>query len=218
MVKAGLIRGGPGHHFSSLWAQEGKQATSVVCFSHFSAVDQPNENRKRVTEPRHMSLIELHIERDMNPVDLVEQVASINDWQFERTEDEISMTIGGAWSDYDISLSWMEDFEALHLACAFDLKITEPRMLEATKLIGRINEQLLIGHFDLWQEDGSVMFRHSLLLNGGAEPTAEQLECLLTSALEACERYFQAFQFVVWAGKTSSEALDAVLFETHGTA
>lgn len=165
-----------------------------------------------------MSLIELHIERDINPVDLVEQVASINDWQFERTEDEISMTIGGAWSDYDISLSWMEDFEALHLACAFDLKITEARMLEATKLIGRINEQLLIGHFDLWQEDGSVMFRHSLLLNGGAEPTAEQLECLLTSALEACERYFQAFQFVVWAGKTSNEALDAVLFETHGTA
>jgi len=165
-----------------------------------------------------MSLIELEMEREMNPVDLIEQVASINDWQFERTEDEISMTIAGAWSDYDISLSWMEDFEALHLACAFDLKITEPRMLETIQLIGRINEQLLIGHFDLWQEDGSVMFRHSLLLNGGADPTAEQLECLLTSALEACERYYQAFQFVVWAGKKSSDALDAVLFETHGTA
>ena len=91
-------------------------------------------------------------------------------------------------------------------------------MQETMQLIGRINEQLLIGHFDLWQEDGSVMFRHSLLLNGGAEPTAEQLECLLTSALEACERYYQAFQFVVWAGKSSKEALDAVLFETHGTA
>jgi len=77
---------------------------------------------------------------------------------------------------------------------------------------------LLIGHFDLWQEDGSVMFRHSLLLNGGADPTAEQLECLLTSALEACERYYQAFQFVVWAGKKSGDALDAVLFETRGTA
>jgi hypothetical protein len=165
-----------------------------------------------------MSLLELELQRDTNPVDLVEQVASINDWQFERTEDEITMTVGGVWSEYDVSLSWMEDFEALHLACAFDLKITENRMLEATKLIGRINEQLLIGHFDLWLDDGSVMFRHSLLLNGGVDPTAEQLECLLSSALESCERYFQAFQFVVWAGKNSQEALDAVLFETHGNA
>ncbi len=165
-----------------------------------------------------MSLVELEIERDINPVDLVEQVASFNDWQFERTEDEISMTISGSWSDYDISLSWMEDFEALHLACAFDLKIPENRMVESSQLIRRINEQLLIGHFDLWQEDGAVMFRQTLLLNGGQDPTAEQLECLLNSALEACERYYQAFQFVVWAGKSSSDALDAVLFETRGTA
>lgn len=165
-----------------------------------------------------MSLVELEIERDMNPVDLIEQVASINDWQFERSDDEISMTIAGSWSEYDISLSWMEDFEALHLACAFDLKIPENRMGEATHLIRRINEQLLIGHFDLWQDDGAVMFRQTLLLNGGQDPTPEQLEVLLNSALEACERYFQAFQFVVWAGKPSGDALDAVLFETHGTA
>lgn len=165
-----------------------------------------------------MGLIELDIERDNNPVDLMEQVASINDWQFERTDDELCMTIGGTWSDYDVSMSWMESFEALHLACAFDLKIPENRTLESVKLISSINEQLLIGHFDLWREDGSVMFRQTLLLNGGAEPTSEQLECLLTSALEACERYFQAFQFVVWAGKSSTEAMDAVLFETHGTA
>ncbi|WP_075997008.1 YbjN domain-containing protein [Salaquimonas pukyongi] len=165
-----------------------------------------------------MGLFELEVERDTNPVDLLEQVASLNDWQFERINDEISMTVGGVWSDYDVSLSWMEEFEALHLACAFDLKITENRINEAVNLISQVNEQLLIGHFDLWREDGAVMFRQTLLLNGGADPTAEQLECLLTSALEACERYYQAFQYVVWAGKSSKEALDAVLFETHGNA
>lgn len=165
-----------------------------------------------------MGLPEIDWARDINPVDLLEQVASHNDWSFERTADEISMTIDGGWSDYDLSLSWMEEFEALHLACAFDLRIPENRINETTHLIGRINEQLLIGHFDLWRQDGVVMFRQTLLLNGGAEPTAEQLECLLTSALEACERYFQAFQYVVWAGKRCDEALEAVLFETHGTA
>ena len=164
-----------------------------------------------------MSLIEMEYERDSNPVDLVEQVASINDWAFERTGDEITMTVAGMWADYDVSLSWMEDFEALHLACAFDLKVPDNRQAETVKLISSINEQLLIGHFDLWSQEGAVMFRQTLLLNGGAEPTAEQLEALLSSALEACERYFQAFQFVVWAGKQSRDAMDAVLFDTAGS-
>jgi hypothetical protein len=36
--------------------------------------------------------------------------------------------------------------------------------------------------------------------------------------LESCERYFPAFQFVVWAGKGARAALDAALFETAGEA
>ena len=36
------------------------------------------------------------------------------------------------------------------------------------------------------------------------------------TALDACERYFPAFQFVVWAGKPAREALDAAMFETQG--
>ena len=41
---------------------------------------------------------------------------------------------------------------------------------------------------------------------------------MLRVAVEACERYFQAFQFVIWAGKRAREALDCVLFETEGEA
>ena len=122
------------------------------------------------------------------------------------------------WTDYHVSFSWIEDFEALHLACAFDLKIPENRTLETVKLLSLINEQMLIGHFDLWAKEGTVMFRQSLLLNGGAEPTGSQLECLLSSALESCERYYQAFQFVVWAGHDAEEAISGALFETHGNA
>ena len=49
-------------------------------------------------------------------------------------------------------------------------------------------------------------------------PTSAQVERLLLTAIEACERYFQAFQFVVWAGKSAPEALETVLFETVGAA
>ena len=95
----------------------------------------------------------------------------------------------------------MEDFEALHLACAFDMRVPQNRMAETMRLLSLINEQMLFGHFDLWLQDGSVMYRHATPLAGGAEPTRHRSNACLESALTSCERYYQAFQFVVWAGK-----------------
>ena len=164
-----------------------------------------------------MSLLELDLARDLHPVDVIEHVANMNDWSFERTgDDEISISVIGNWTDYHVSFSWMEDFEALHLASAFDLKVPSNRTLEVMRLLSLINEQMLFGHFDLWEQEGAIMFRQSLLLAGGAEPTSQQVEVLLSSALEACECYFQAFQFVVWSGSTARDALSNVLFETQG--
>lgn len=166
-----------------------------------------------------MSLLELDLSRNPHPVDMIEQVAHANDWAFERTgDDEIAIAVAGNWTDYHVSFSWMEDFEALHLACAFDIKVPENRVLEVMRLLSIINEQMLFGHFDLWEQEGAIMFRQALLLCGGAEPTSQQVEVLLNSALEACETYFQAFQFVVWSGMDAKSAMDAVLFETAGEA
>ncbi|MCP4071780.1 MAG: hypothetical protein GY742_08590 [Hyphomicrobiales bacterium] len=166
-----------------------------------------------------MDLHEVVFGREVNPVDKVEQVASGNDWAFSRDgDDEISISVTGNWAEYLISYSWMEEFEALHLACSFDLKIPNERGNEATRLLSMINGQLLIGHFDFSLNDGWVMYRQTLLLNGGAEPTGQQLECQLSSGLEASERYYQAFQLVVWAGYSAKDALDSALFETAGNA
>lgn len=166
-----------------------------------------------------MSLMNLEQERQAHPVDVIEQIAALHDWSFERAgEDEIAISVGGNWADYHVSFSWMEEREALHLACAFDLKVPENRRLEVMRLLSAVNEQLWIGHFDLWNDEGIVMFRQALLLSGGADPNTQQVERLLVTAIEACERYFQAFQFVVWAGRNASEALDNVLFETAGEA
>ena len=94
----------------------------------------------------------------------------------------------------------------------------ERRRQEILQLISLINEQLWVGHFDLWKGENVVMFRHALLLAGGAEPTTANAKCCCKAAIDACERYYQAFQFVLWAGKSAREALDAVLFETQGEA
>ncbi|MBX6425682.1 MAG: YbjN domain-containing protein [Variibacter sp.] len=166
-----------------------------------------------------MSLIDVSDERQINPVDVVEHLAAIKDWSFDRFgDDEIAISISGRWTDYQVSFTWMDEIEALHLACAFDCRVPEHRRAEMLQLIAHVNEQLWIGHFDLWSRDGVIMFRHALVLSGGLEPSGRQCEVLLDAALDACERYYQAFQFVVWAGKSAREAIDAAMFETAGEA
>lgn len=165
-----------------------------------------------------MSLIDT-IEHRGNPLEVVERMASTNDWSFERAgEDEITILVRGQWTDYQVSFTWMDDIEALHLACAFEIKVPERRRAEVQHLTALVNEQMWIGHFDFWSQDGLVMYRHALLLAGGVEASGRQCEALLSAALEACERHYPAFQFVVWAGKPARAALDAAMFETAGRA
>jgi hypothetical protein len=154
-----------------------------------------------------------------NSLDIVETMARKNEWPFERVnEHEVTLLVRGKWTDYRVSFSWMVGFEALHIATAFDIKVPERSQAEVQKLLAMINARLWVGHFDLWFEDGTVLHRHSLVLAGGAEATKSQCEVLLASGLEACERYYQAFQFVVWAGEGAKEAMEAALFETAGQA
>jgi hypothetical protein len=165
-----------------------------------------------------MAIAEVSRSRVSNPIDLVEQIASRNDWPCERTgDDELTLSVAGKWTDYHVSHNWREDLATLHIACAFEAKIPDNRLPEVYRLLAQINEQLWLGHFDVWVQEGLVMFRQGLMLNG-AVATVDQCEALLKAALEACERYYQAFQFVVWAGKDSREALASTMFETEGQA
>jgi hypothetical protein len=153
-----------------------------------------------------------------NPLDLVEHIAGRHGWPMDRAgDDELTLTVSGQWTDYHMSLNWRGDLETLHIACAFDAKIPENRLSEVYRLVAQINEQLWLGHFDVWLHEGLIMYRHGLMLNG-AVATEGQCEAMFKMALEACERYYQAFQFVVWAGKESREALASSMFETEGRA
>ena len=158
-------------------------------------------------------------ERGSHPLDFVERLATLNNWSFERdAEDELCVHVAGGWCDYEVAVTWLEEMEALHIAAAFDLKVPERRRNQVVSLISLINEQLWVGHFDLWSQENVVMFRHSLLLSGGVDPNDEQLAALMKSAVDTCERYYQAFQFVLWAGRTAREALDMAMMETAGEA
>ena len=166
-----------------------------------------------------MSLLESTSDSESHPLAVVEDIASTNNWSFERSgEDELTIVSRGQWTDYQLSFTWMAEIEALHLACAFDMKIPQMRRSEVQRLVAAINEQLWVGHFDLWTDTGMIMHRQALVLPGGLTASTAQCEAMLGGAIDACERYFPAFQFVVWAGKSTAEAMDAALFDTQGQA
>ena len=166
-----------------------------------------------------MSHLDITGDSHNNPLSVVEDIAASNDLSFERSgEDEVTIVSKGRFTDYQISFTWMGQIDALHLACAFDLKIPQGRRDEVQRLIAAINEQLWVGHFDLWTQSGMVMYRQALLLPGGMAASSTQCELMFDTAVLACERYFPAFQFVIWAGKSASEAMAAAMFDTAGEA
>lgn len=154
-----------------------------------------------------------------NPIDVIEQVVSGEEWPFDRCgEDELSISITGAWCDYHITFNWRQDLEALHMGCAFDMRAPLDKRSEVYALLAMVNEQMWVGHFDLWSDEGIVLFRHGLMMNGGVNPTSQQVEALLRLSMEACERYYPAFQFVLWAGKSAGEAMASCAFDAQGIA
>lgn len=162
----------------------------------------------------------LPLDRDnANPLDRVERLAESHRWSFDRANPhEVIMVVDAGWSDLHVAMSWRDDIETLHVACTFDAKAPAKRHDELARLVALINTQVMHGHFELWMADGTLVFRNALLLSGGAEANDAQCEALIGLAVGSCQRYFPAVQFVVWAGRSAEEALDASLFETMGEA
>jgi hypothetical protein len=154
-----------------------------------------------------------------NPLDIVEEIVAANQWPFDRTsEDELVVEITGKWCDYRLYFMWRDDLSALHFTCAFDARVPDTRRRETHDLLALINEKLWLGHFDVSLEEGMPMFRHTVPLRGLSGASVEQLEDLVDSAFTECERFYPAFQFVIWGGKGAHEAIAAALFETVGEA
>jgi hypothetical protein len=154
-----------------------------------------------------------------NPLEIVEHMATSHLWAFERaSDDELNVVVRGKSADYQVLFNWMNDVEALHLACTFELEGPERSNAEIEHLIPMINSQMWVGHFEFWPTERLVVFRHTLVLSGGVHASRRQCEVLLSAALDACERYHSAFQFVAWDAAGAHEALEAAMFETAGEA
>jgi hypothetical protein len=154
-----------------------------------------------------------------NPLDLMEQIVGGYDWAFDRrTDTEMAAEAPGKWCDYGLYFSWSSEISAMHFTCTFDLKVPPTQRRALFELLALANEKLWIGHFGMDSEDGMPLFRHAVLLRGAPGASSESLEDMVDIALTECERFYPAFQFVLWGGKSPAEALEAAMLECAGEA
>lgn len=152
------------------------------------------------------------------PIDMLESFYAAHGWTYERSEDEIVATAKGSWTEYELRALWRDEDSVVQLLAFPDIKVPEDRRTAVYEAIGLVNEQLWIGHFELWSSSGIVLFRHGAMLGAGGTLTLDQAQLLVETAIDECERFYPVFQFVLWGGKSPAEAISASLIETRGEA
>ncbi|WP_443018947.1 YbjN domain-containing protein [Sphingomonas sp.] len=168
-----------------------------------------------------MMLDELEDHRDDGaPIDMLERYYAAHGWTHSRDEDEIVAKVKGSWTEYELRAIWREDESVLQFLAFPDVRVADERRAAMYEAIGLVNEQLWIGHFELWSASGILLYRHAAMVDGEdeAQMSLSGAELLVESAIDECERFYPVFQFVLWGGKSPKEALAAALIETQGEA
>lgn len=154
-----------------------------------------------------------------NPLDLLEELVSANNWPFDRSSDsELMVEISGHWCDYHLCIVWQEHLAAILFSCHYDQKVPAKLRPAVLELLAAVNETLWLGHFEITSDEGMPLFRHTVPLRGVGRASAELLEDVVDTALIESERFYPALQMVVWGGSPVTEALQATLMETVGEA
>jgi len=156
----------------------------------------------------------------VNPLENVEHVLGVNGWPYERMSDEeISATVKGKWCEYFLRFYWQEEGQILQLACILDLTVPKDRKQQVYETLAILNERMWLGHFEIWDEDDVIMFRHASLAEEGANGiSSSNSSMLMEIALTECERFYPVFQFVAWTDKSPEEAINSAMLNTVGEA
>lgn len=159
------------------------------------------------------------VDAGLDPLDVVEHVLSAENLAFDRTEDgDLAFAIAGDWKDYELWFAWRPEADCLQLCLSMDMRAPKSRRAAAYELLSLINQRVWLGHFEVWAEDGEIVYRHSMALPTGEQPTLAQAASMIDAAVESGDRFYPAFDFLVRGAKSPEDAMAACMFETVGHA
>ncbi|MFC3098633.1 type III secretion system chaperone family protein [Alteraurantiacibacter palmitatis] len=156
---------------------------------------------------------------DAAPVEMLGALFEANGWSFEYvSDDEVCAEIPGSWTTYQLRGVWRAEDRVLQLLCLPEVRVPSAKRRPAHELLALINEQLWLGHFDIWSQGGVLLYRHGLMLGDDGMLSLSVAQAAVESAISECDRFYPAFQFVLWGDKTPRAALDAALVDAAGEA
>ncbi len=158
------------------------------------------------------------VDLGIDPLDVVEHVLTAENLEFDRTDDgDLAFALTGDWKDYELWFAWRPEADCLQLCLSLDVRVTKKVRAAAYELVSLINQRVWLGHFEVWAEDGEIVFRHAMALATGDRPSLAQAASMIDTAVEAADRFFPAFDFML-KGKNPADAMAACMFETVGHA
>lgn len=161
----------------------------------------------------------LGVSDDAAPVDMLAALFEARGWAYESVgPDEMSGEIQGSWAKYQLRGIWRTEDNVLQLICLPDIRVTDEKRAAAHELLAMVNEQMWLGHFDVWTNGGVLLYRHGAMLGDDGLLSLKQAQQLVETAIEECDRFYPAFQFVLWGDKSPRDALDNALVDAAGEA
>ncbi|TRD10700.1 hypothetical protein FGU71_01675 [Erythrobacter insulae] len=162
---------------------------------------------------------EFEAQNDAPPVDMLAALFAARGWDCEITsDDEMSGEVQGSWAKYQLRAIWREQDSVLQFLCLPDIRVQDDKKQRAYELLSLVNEQMWLGHFDIWSNGDVLLYRHGVLLGDDRMLSLTQAQSLVENAIDECDRFYPAFQFVLWGDKSPRDALDAAMVDAAGEA
>ena len=156
---------------------------------------------------------------DAAPVEMLGALFEAHGWSCEQvSEDEVTGEVPGSWTTYQVRAIWRAEDKVLQLLCLPKVTVSDDKRKAAYELLALVNEQLWLGHFDVWSQGNVLLYRHGLMLGDDGLLSLDMAQMAIESAISECDRFYPAFQFVLWGDKSPREALDAALVDAAGEA
>ena len=156
---------------------------------------------------------------DAAPVEMLAALFEARGWAFEITnEDEVAGEVQGSWAKYQIKAIWRSEDNVLQLLCLPDIRVSDEKRPHAYELLAMVNEQTWLGHFDIWSNGSVLLYRHGALLGDEGLLSIQQAQALIETAIDECDRFYPAFQFVLWGDKSPRKALESAMVDALGEA
>lgn len=156
---------------------------------------------------------------DAAPVEMLAALFEARGWPCEIvSEDEVTGEVQGSWAKYQLRGIWRQEDRVLQLLCLPDIRVSDSKRRDANELLALVNEQLWLGHFDIWSNGKVLLYRNGVMLGSDGLLGIDQAQALVETAVDECDRFYPAFQFVLWGDKSPRAALDASLVDAAGEA